>query len=175
MKCRWRRSRSGHLFRDRLLHARGELETMFMGAETIRLQLRLIPDAEFVTRPRFSSLTNAGTCKLSRLPPRSAVVAFSAADVYSIAELVRRQRGGCLVLGALSPRTATLRVRCIRRGGRLSRRYRRYWDLNMHVDRVALPRRDSTAAARAADRGGNGADRRPRRPLHQGRQLRHDR
>jgi ATP-dependent RNA helicase SUPV3L1/SUV3 len=102
----------GHLFTDRLLHARGELETMVMGAETIRpLLRRLVPDAEFVTRPRFSSLTNAGQCKLSRLPPRTAVVAFSAADVYTIAELVRRQRGGAaLVLGALSPRTRNAQV-----------------------------------------------------------------
>src|SRR5512133_1269220 len=102
----------GHLFTDRLLHARGEAEPMLMGAETIRpLLQRLVPDAEFVTRPRFSSLTNAGQCKLSRLPPRTAVVAFSAADVYSIAELVRRQRGGAaLVLGALSPRTRNAQV-----------------------------------------------------------------
>src|SRR5512132_2479868 len=108
----------GHLFTDRLLHARGEAETMLMGAETIRpLLRRLVPDAEFVTRPRFSSLTNAGQCKLSRLPPRTAVVAFSAADVYSIAELGRRQRGGAaLVLGALSPRTRNAQVAMFQAG-----------------------------------------------------------
>jgi ATP-dependent RNA helicase SUPV3L1/SUV3 len=102
----------GHLFTDRLLHARGRLETMFMGAETIRpLLRRLVPEAEFVSRPRFSSLAHTGPCKLSRLPPRSAVVAFSAADVYTIAELVRRQRGGAaIVLGALSPRTRNAQV-----------------------------------------------------------------
>ncbi|MGE5442557.1 MAG: helicase-related protein [Bacteroidota bacterium] len=132
----------GHLFTDRLLHARGEAETMLMGAETIRpLLRRLIPDAEFVTRPRFSSLTNAGQCKLSRLPPRTAVVAFSAADVYSIAELVRRQRGGAaLVLGALSPRTRNAQV-AIYQAGEVD--YLVATDaigmgLNMHVDHVAF-------------------------------------
>ncbi|MBK8176905.1 MAG: disulfide oxidoreductase [Rhodospirillales bacterium] len=102
----------GHLFTDRLLHARGELETMFMGAETVRpLLRRLVPEAEYISRPRFSRLTYAGSVKLTRLPPRSAIVAFSAADVYSIAELVRRQRGGAaIVLGALSPRTRNAQV-----------------------------------------------------------------
>ena len=132
----------GHLFTDRLLHARGELETMFMGAETIRpLLRRLIPDAEFVTRPRFSSLTNAGSCKLSRLPPRSAVVAFSAADVYSIAELVRRQRGGAaLVLGALSPRTRNAQVAMYQAGevDYLVATDAIGMGLNMHVDHVAF-------------------------------------
>ena len=132
----------GHLFTDRLLHARGELETMFMGAETIRpLLRRLIPDAEFVTRPRFSSLANAGSCKLSRLPPRSAVVAFSAADVYSIAELVRRQRGGAaLVLGALSPRTRNAQVAMYQAGevDYLVATDAIGMGLNMHVDHVAF-------------------------------------
>jgi ATP-dependent RNA helicase SUPV3L1/SUV3 len=132
----------GHLFTDRLLHARGELETMFMGAETIRpLLRRLVPDAEFITRPRFSSLTNAGSCKLSRLPPRSAVVAFSAADVYSIAELVRRQRGGAaLVLGALSPRTRNAQVAMYQAGevDYLVATDAIGMGLNMHVDHVAF-------------------------------------
>ena len=102
----------GHVFTDRLLHARGLAETMFLGAETIRPVLqKLVPEAEFVTRPRFSTLTYTGPQKLTRLPPRSAVVAFSAAEVYATAELIRRQRGGtAVVLGALSPRTRNAQV-----------------------------------------------------------------
>jgi ATP-dependent RNA helicase SUPV3L1/SUV3 len=102
----------GHVFTDRLLHARGEEETMFLGAETIKpLLRRLVPEAEFVTRPRFSRLTYTGPRKLTRLPPRSAIVAFSASDVYAMAEFVRRQRGGAaVVLGALSPRTRNAQV-----------------------------------------------------------------
>ncbi|MGH6960815.1 MAG: disulfide oxidoreductase, partial [Dongiaceae bacterium] len=97
----------GHVFTQRLLAARGEDETMFLGADTIRpLLRRLVPEAEVISRPRFSTLTYAGPKKLTRLPRRSAVVAFSAADVYELAELMRRQRGGCaVVMGALSPRT----------------------------------------------------------------------
>ena len=102
----------GHVFTRRLLHARGEDETMFLGADTIRSLLRrLVPEAEYVRRPRFSTLAYAGPKKLTRLPPRSAVVAFSAAEVYRIAELLRRQRGGtAVVLGALSPRTRNAQV-----------------------------------------------------------------
>ncbi|MCZ6607437.1 MAG: helicase-related protein [Alphaproteobacteria bacterium] len=102
----------GHVFTDALLSARGEDETMFMGAETIRpLLRRLVPEAEFLSRPRFSTLTYSGQRKITRLPPRSAAVAFSAADVYAIAEVVRRQRGGtAVVLGALSPRTRNAQV-----------------------------------------------------------------
>jgi ATP-dependent RNA helicase SUPV3L1/SUV3 len=102
----------GHVFTDRLLHARGLVETMFLGAETMKkLVRRLIPEAEIETRPRLSELTYAGTVKLSRLPPRSAIVAFSAAEVYAIAEAVRRRRGGCaVVMGRLSPRTRNAQV-----------------------------------------------------------------
>jgi ATP-dependent RNA helicase SUPV3L1/SUV3 len=85
---------------------------MFLGAETIRPILRrLVPEAEVITRPRFSTLAYSGARKLTRLPPRSAVVAFSAAEVYAMAELMRRQRGGtAVVLGALSPRTRNAQV-----------------------------------------------------------------
>jgi ATP-dependent RNA helicase SUPV3L1/SUV3 len=84
----------GHIFTDRLLHARGLVETMFLGAETIRpLLQRLVPQAEIETRPRLSQLTHAGNAKLTKLPPRSAIVAFSATEVYAIAEAVRRRRG----------------------------------------------------------------------------------
>ena len=102
----------GHVFTDRLLHARGMVETMFLGAETIRPLLQfLVPQAEVETRPRLSQLRFAGPEKLVRLPPRSAVVAFSAADVYAIAELIRRRRGGCaVVMGRLSPRTRNAQV-----------------------------------------------------------------
>ncbi len=102
----------GHVFTDRLLRARGSAETMLLGADTVRpLIRRLVPEAEFVGRPRFSTLSFAGHKKLSRLPRRSAIVAFSAADVYAIAELVRRQRGGAaVVLGALSPRSRNAQV-----------------------------------------------------------------
>ncbi|MDW8371576.1 MAG: helicase-related protein, partial [Geminicoccaceae bacterium] len=102
----------GHVFTERLLHARGLYETIFLGSETIRPILkRLVPEAELVTRPRFSLLVHDGHRKLARLPRRSAVVAFSAAEVYAIAELVRRQKGGAaVVMGALSPRTRNAQV-----------------------------------------------------------------
>ncbi len=102
----------GHVFTDRLLHARGTEETMFMGADTMRPILRkLVPEAETVSRPRFSTLTYTGARKLSRLPPRATVVAFSAAEVYASAEMLRRQRGGtAVVMGALSPRTRAAQV-----------------------------------------------------------------
>ncbi|MBI3446320.1 MAG: disulfide oxidoreductase [Magnetospirillum sp.] len=102
----------GHIFTDRLLHARGEAETLFLGAETIKpLLRRLVPGVEFISRPRFSQLTHVGPRKLARLPPRSVVVAFSAAEVYATAEFVRRSRGGAaVVLGALSPRTRNAQV-----------------------------------------------------------------
>ncbi len=102
----------GHVFTDRLLHARGRFETMFLGADTIRpLIRRLVPEASFTGRPRFSELSFSGHRKLNRLAPRSAVVAFSAQDVYALAEAMRVQRGGCaVVLGALSPRTRNAQV-----------------------------------------------------------------
>ncbi len=102
----------GHVFTERLLHARGLVETMFLGAETIRpLLQRLVPRIEIETRPRLSQLVYAGPAKLGRLPPRSAVVAFSAAEVYAIAERIRVRRGGCaVVMGRLSPRTRNAQV-----------------------------------------------------------------
>jgi ATP-dependent RNA helicase SUPV3L1/SUV3 len=102
----------GHVFTDRLLNARGMVETMFLGAETIRpLLTRLVPGVEVETRPRLSQLSYAGPAKLTRLPPRSAVVAFSGAEVYAIAEAIRRRRGGCaVVMGRLSPRTRNAQV-----------------------------------------------------------------
>ncbi|WP_421995479.1 helicase-related protein [Reyranella sp.] len=102
----------GHFFTDRILHARGTQETMLLGADTIRPVLnRLLPDIDVVARPRFSKLAYAGPKKATRLPRRSAVVGFSANEVYAIAELIRRQRGGtAIVMGALSPRTRNAQV-----------------------------------------------------------------
>jgi ATP-dependent RNA helicase SUPV3L1/SUV3 len=108
----------GHVFTDRLLHARGAQETMFMGADTIRpLLRRLVPGIEFISRPRFSRLAYTGPRKLHRLPPRSAVIAFSANEVYSLAERLRHQTGGtAVVLGALSPRTRNAQVELFQAG-----------------------------------------------------------
>ncbi len=102
----------GHVFTDRLLHARGQKETLLLGAQTMRDAIQdLIPGANFISRPRLSKLSYAGEKKITRLPSRTAVIAFSANDVYAIAELVRRQRGGtAVVLGALSPRTRNAQV-----------------------------------------------------------------
>ncbi len=102
----------GHVFTDRLLNARGTEETMFLGAETLRPLIRtLAPDAAYDRRERFSTLTYVGEGKLAKLPKRTAIVAFSAAQVYAIAELLRRQRGGAaVVMGALSPRTRNAQV-----------------------------------------------------------------
>lgn len=108
----------GHIFTSRLLHARGQSETMFLGADTVKpLLQRLVPGIEVLTRPRLSRLTYSGSKKLTRLPPRSAVVAFSAAEVYQMAEAIRRQRGGtAVVLGALSPRTRNAQVELFESG-----------------------------------------------------------
>jgi len=108
----------GHVFTDRLLNARGTMETMFLGADTIRPLLRqLVPGIRFTHRPRLSRLTHIGHKKLSRLPPRSAVIAFSAQQVYEVAEAMRAHRGGCaVVLGALSPRTRNAQVELYQSG-----------------------------------------------------------
>ncbi len=108
----------GHVFTDRLLHARGEEETIFLGADTMRGAIqRFVPRAWFMSRSRFSDLAYTGPKKLTRLPRRSAVVGFSAEDVYGLAELIRRQRGGAaVVLGALSPRTRNAQVELYQNG-----------------------------------------------------------
>jgi ATP-dependent RNA helicase SUPV3L1/SUV3 len=108
----------GHIFTDRLLHARGREETMILGSATLEPMVRaLIPKAEITTRPRFSTLSHAGVCKLSRLPKRSAVVAFSVEQVYAMAEALRRFRGGAaVVMGALSPETRNKQVALFQSG-----------------------------------------------------------
>jgi ATP-dependent RNA helicase SUPV3L1/SUV3 len=108
----------GHVFTHRLLRARGRSETMFMGAGTIAPLVRLlVPHAIIETRERLSTLTYAGPVKLAKLPKRSAIVAFSAENVYAIGELIRRQRGGAaVVMGSLSPRTRNAQVELFQSG-----------------------------------------------------------
>jgi ATP-dependent RNA helicase SUPV3L1/SUV3 len=108
----------GHVFTERLFSARGRSETLLLGAQTMQQSINdLLPGTNFITRHRFSKLTYAGQKKITRLPRRSAIVTFSAADVYAIAELVRRQRGGAaVVLGALSPRTRNAQVELYQSG-----------------------------------------------------------
>src|SRR5438067_1437960 len=102
----------GHVFTDRMLNRRGREETLVLGAATMRNMVeKLLPGANILSRPRLSTLHFAGEKKLTRLPRRSAIVAFSADEVYAIAELIRRQRGGAaVVLGSLSPRTRNAQV-----------------------------------------------------------------
>ncbi len=102
----------GHVFTDRLLHARGESETWFLGSDTMRPVIEeLVPVASVRRHPRFSSLRRAGAVHLASLPPRSALIAFSAAEVYQLADRLRGRRGGAaVVLGALSPRTRNAQV-----------------------------------------------------------------
>ncbi len=102
----------GHVFTDRILHARGKYETLLLGAETMRpLLQRLLPEAIFEARLRMSKLRYDGQKKVTRLLRRSAIVAFSAPNVYHLAETVRRHRGGtAIVMGSLSPRTRNAQV-----------------------------------------------------------------
>jgi len=108
----------GHVFTDRILNRRGRHETLLLGSATMRpLVEKLLPGVNVVVRPRLSTLTFAGEKKISRLPRRSAIVAFSAEEVYSIAEFIRRQRGGAaVVMGALSPRTRNAQVELYQSG-----------------------------------------------------------
>ncbi len=108
----------GHVFTDHLLNRRGREETLVIGSATMKpLVERLLPGANIISRPRLSKLSFAGERKLTRLPSRSAIVAFSADEVYSIAELIRRQRGGAaVVMGALSPRTRNAQVELFQSG-----------------------------------------------------------
>ena len=108
----------GHIFTDRFLHARGREETMLLGSATLEPMVRaLVPKAEISERPRFSTLSHIGPRKLSRLPPRSAIVAFSVEQVYAMAEALRRHRGGAaVVMGALSPETRNRQVELFQSG-----------------------------------------------------------
>jgi ATP-dependent RNA helicase SUPV3L1/SUV3 len=108
----------GHVFTSRILSARGTKETWLLGAGTMRPVLReLVPTARHVEHPRLSRLSYAGTVPLARVPPRSAVVAFSVPHVYEIAERIRARKGGAaVVLGALSPRTRNAQVAMFQAG-----------------------------------------------------------
>nr|WP_217356777.1 helicase-related protein [Ruegeria arenilitoris] len=108
----------GHVFTDRLLRMRGTHETLFLGADTMRGPIAaLVPQAQFARRERMSQLVYTGSRKISRMPPRSAIVGFSVENVYAIAELLRRQKGGAaVVMGALSPRTRNAQVALYQNG-----------------------------------------------------------
>tara|TARA_Y100000590_G_scaffold463328_1_gene629837 strand:+ start:775 stop:3267 length:2493 start_codon:yes stop_codon:yes gene_type:complete len=111
-------SERGHIFTDRLLNARGDKLTMFLGSHTMKpIIASLIQDVEFVSRERYSKLTYSGYKKISRLNPKTALIAFSVDDVYSIAELVRRQKGGAaIIMGSLSPKTRNSQVELYQSG-----------------------------------------------------------
>jgi ATP-dependent RNA helicase SUPV3L1/SUV3 len=130
------------VFTDRLLNARGRNETMILGSEALAPMVRaLVPEADIIGRPRFSTLSNAGAKKLSRLPPRSAIVAFSAEEVYAVAEMLRRFRGGAaVVMGALSPATRNAQVAMYQAGevDYLVATDAIGMGLNMDVDHVAF-------------------------------------
>jgi ATP-dependent RNA helicase SUPV3L1/SUV3 len=132
----------GHIFTDRILHRRGNEETMLLGSATMRSLLeKMLPGTNFISRPRFSKLSYAGPKKLSRLPRRSAIVAFTAEMVYTVAELIRRQRGGAaVVMGALSPRTRNAQVALYQSGDvdYLVATDAIGMGLNMDVDHVAF-------------------------------------
>jgi ATP-dependent RNA helicase SUPV3L1/SUV3 len=108
----------GHVFTERLLNARGTNETLFLGADTMRGPIKaLVPEVEFLRRERMSELVYGGSKKISRMPPRTAIVGFSVDNVYAIAELLRRQKGGAaVVMGALSPRTRNAQVALYQNG-----------------------------------------------------------
>ncbi len=132
----------GHIFTDRILNRRGFDETLLLGSGTMRGILeKLLPGTTFIQRPRLSKLTYAGQKKLTRLPPRSAIVAFTTEMVYAVAELVRRQRGGAaVVMGSLSPKTRNAQVALYQSGdvNYLVATDAIGMGLNMDVDHVAF-------------------------------------
>src|SRR6267154_2680118 len=142
----------GHVFTDRILNRRGREETLVLGAQTMRAMIeKLLPGANILSRPRLSTLNFSGERKLTRLPRRSAIVAFSADDVYAIAEVIRRQRGGAaVVLGSLSPRTRNAQVALYQSGDvdYLVATDAIGMGLNMDVDHVAFAAREKFDGAR---------------------------
>ena len=108
----------GHIFTDRLLNLRGEKLTMFMGSNTIKnIVDKLNEDTEFINRERLSKLSYVGHKKISRINRKTAIIAFSTEEVYAIAELVRRQKGGAaIVMGSLSPKTRNAQVQLYQSG-----------------------------------------------------------
>jgi ATP-dependent RNA helicase SUPV3L1/SUV3 len=166
MAADWQR---GHVFTDRILNARGRYETMFMGSDTVRTILkRLVPDLEVMDRPRFSKLSYSAPKRLANLARRTAIVAFRSEDVYGMAELLRREKGGAaIVMGSLSPRTRNAQVEMYQKGevDYLVATDAIGMGLNMDIDHVALAStrkfdgvkyRDLTAAelAQVAGRAG---------------------
>src|SRR5499425_3447212 len=135
----------GHVFTDRMLNCRGREETLVLGAATVRPMVeKLLPGANLLSRPRLSQLSYAGEKKITRQPRRTAIVAFSSDEVYAIAELIRRQRGGAaVVLGALSPRTRNAQVALYQSGevDFLVATDAIGMGLNMDVDHVAFASR----------------------------------
>jgi len=132
----------GYVFTDRLLRARGLVETLFLGADTMRGMIAsLVPEATFMRRERFSELTYTGSKKISRMPQRSAIVGFSVENVYAIAEVLRRLKGGAaVVMGALSPRTRNAQVEMYQSGevGYLVATDAIGMGLNLDIDHVAF-------------------------------------
>ena len=108
----------GHIFTDRLLNVRGDKLTMFLGSHTMKSVIAsLIDNVEFVSRERYSKLSYSGYKKISRLHPKTALIAFSIDEVYAIAELVRRQKGGAaVIMGSLSPKTRNSQVELYQSG-----------------------------------------------------------
>ena len=107
----------GHIFTDRLLNFRGKKETNFIGSETVKVILKIFPHAEVITKERFSKLIWSGHHKLTRLNPKTAIMSFSYNQIYKIAELIRRQKGGAaIVMGSLSPRTRNSQVELYQNG-----------------------------------------------------------
>tara|TARA_B100000700_G_scaffold323863_1_gene428592 strand:- start:1049 stop:3529 length:2481 start_codon:yes stop_codon:yes gene_type:complete len=108
----------GHIFTDRLLNSRGNKLTMFLGSQTMKHVISsLVNNVEFVSRERYSKLSYSGYKKISRLNPKTALIAFSVDDVYAIAELVRRQKGGtAIIMGSLSPKTRNSQVKLYESG-----------------------------------------------------------
>ena len=171
----------GHVFTDRMLNRRGREETLVLGAATVRPMVeRLLPGCHVLSRPRLSQLTFAGEKKLTRLQRRSAVVAFSAEEVYAVAELIRRQRGGAaVVLGALSPRTRNAQVALYQSGDvdYLVATDAIGMGLNLDVEHVAFAadRKFDGYQYPQAQSGRARPDRRARRPCDARRNFRHDR
>ena len=163
-----------------MLNLRGREETLLLGAATMRgIVEKLVPGVNIVTRPRMSLLTYSGSKKITRLPRRSAVVAFSADEVYAIAELIRRQRGGAaVVLGSLSPRTRNAQVELFQSGDVdfLVATDAIGMGLNLDVDHVAFAsdRKFDGYQYRRLTRGRVRPDRRARRPAHPRRHVRRD-